>query len=87
MQSRNYSATAAESAGAATLSAGTESATTTSSTATSSTTAAVSAAAAALSEEPQEKSDALNTTASNKTILSFKNSAKVRQFIDLANFF
>jgi hypothetical protein len=27
----------------------------------------VSAAAAALSEEPQEKSDALNTTASNKT--------------------
>ncbi|MDE5827705.1 MAG: hypothetical protein K2H57_09060, partial [Duncaniella sp.] len=71
---RNYSATATESAGAATLSAGTESTATTSSTATSSTTAAESAAAAALSEEPQEKSDALKTTASNKTnffILTF----------------
>ena len=66
---RNYSATATESAGAATLSAGTESTAT-----TSSTTAAESAAAAALSEEPQEKSDALKTTASNKTnffILTF----------------
>jgi len=65
----NYSAVAGatESAGAAAESAGATVSTVATSSTTASSTATVSAASAFLSEEPQEKRDALKTTASNKT--------------------